>query len=198
MKWVRESAVEEVAAAIKVGAIAIVPTETVYGIASTLDDDALAKVFRAKGRPEGKPLIVGVSGAEMAGTVCAEWPAEAQALAERFWPGPLSLVLPKAEGIPLTVTAGGSTVAVRAPGLPITMRLIELVGEPIVLTSANVSSNVSPLTAAEAVAQIGLSVAYVLDSGRSPIGIESTVYEVSTRTVLRHGAIPEEGLKAHT
>jgi L-threonylcarbamoyladenylate synthase len=196
MRWVRENAIEEVAEALKAGEIAIVPTETVYGIASTLNADALAKVFLAKGRPETKPLIVGVLDADMAKTVCAEWPDEAQMLAERHWPGPLSLVLPKAPRIPLMVTGGGPTIAVRAPGHPVTLALIEFVGEPIVLTSANEAGGKSARTAAEAVAQVGMGVAYVLDSGPSPVGIESTVFDVISCNVLRQGAIPRDGLKA--
>ena len=137
MKWVHPDALPEVAQALISGEIVVVPTETVYGIASTLEPSALLKVFAAKGRPEYKPLILGVADSEMARTVTAEWPQAAEDLAIRFWPGPLSLVLPKAEGIPYLVTAGGATVAVRAPAHPVSLELIHLVGRPLVLTSAN-------------------------------------------------------------
>ena len=192
MIWVRSGAVEEVANAIRNGEIAIVPTETVYGLASTLEPDALLKIFRAKGRPEYKPLIVGVSNAEMAKQLVAEWPERAQQLAERFWPGPLSLVLSKAPNLPYLVTAGGDTVAVRAPGNELTLRLIQLVGMPLVLTSANVSGGASPKSASEAVAQLGMAVRYVVDDGPTTFGIESTVYDVLGEKLIRAGAIRAE------
>lgn len=186
----------DVAAALKSGELAVVPTETVYGLASTLDPDALLKVFYAKGRPEYKPLIIGVDGAEMARTVAANWPPEAQRLAEAFWPGPLSLVLPKREGMPLLVTAGGETVAVRTPQHPVAFKLIRLVGQPLVLTSANRTGAEAPTTAAEAVAQLGLHPEFVVDSGPSRLGVASTVYDVSTREVLRQGALSEAALQS--
>ena len=196
MIWVRPEAIEEVAAAIADGEIAIVPTETVYGIAATLDPDALLKVFHAKGRPDHKPLIVGVANADMARQLVSEWPAKADALAERFWPGPLSLVLPKAANIPYLATAGGSTVAVRAPKHDVTLRLIELVGKPLVLTSANRSGGAPPKSAADAVAQVGMAVSYVIDDGPTSIGIESTVYDIAADIVLRQGAISIEEVRS--
>jgi L-threonylcarbamoyladenylate synthase len=190
MKWVRKDAMQEVAASLGRGEIAVVPTETVYGLASTLDPDALLKVFHAKGRPEYRPLIVGVADAEMARTLVTEWPERAEQLARKFWPGPLSLVLPKADFIPYMVTAGGATVAVRAPSHPVPLELIRLVGKPLVLTSANRSGGQSPKNAAEAVRQLGMAPAYVLDDGPSSLGVESTVYDVLNHIVLREGAIP--------
>src|SRR5687768_16104521 len=121
----------------------------------------------------------------MARQLVSEWPDKADTLAERFWPGPLSLVLPKAKHIPYLVTAGGTTVAVRAPGHDVTLQLIELVGKPLVLTSANRSGGLTPKSAAEAVAQLGMSVAYVLDDGPTSIGIESTVYDLAADTIVR-------------
>jgi len=194
--WVWPGAIEEVAAAVSACEIAIVPTETVYGIAATLDPDALLKVFHAKGRPDHKPLIVGVANADMARQLVSEWPDKADTLAERFWPGPLSLVLPKAANIPYLVTAGGSTVAVRAPKHDVTLRLIEFVGKPLVLTSANRSGGAPPKSAAEAVAQFGMSVSYVLDDGPTTIGIESTVYDVASERVLRQGAVSHEEIRS--
>lgn len=193
--WVRQDALDEVAHALRAGDIAVVPTETVYGLASTLESDALLKVFHAKGRPDHKPLIVGVTGAQMARLLVSEWPEQADQLASRFWPGPLSLVLPKAPTMPYIVTAGGPSVAVRAPGHLIAHRLIELVGKPLVLTSANRSGGVAPRTPAEAVAQLGIAPAYVLDDGPTRIGVESTVYDVLEKTVLRQGAISEDDLR---
>ncbi|MDQ2985456.1 MAG: L-threonylcarbamoyladenylate synthase [Armatimonadota bacterium] len=177
------------ALALKAGDIVVVPTETVYGLASTLQPDALLRIFKAKGRPEYKPLIVGVDGPEMARTITGSWPAGAQTLAETFWPGPLSLVLPKSEKMPYLVTAGGPSVAVRAPAHGIAFSLIRLVGAPLVLTSANLSGGASPKTAAEVVGQLGCSPAYVFDDGPSIIGVESTVYDIAQRKVLREGSI---------
>jgi L-threonylcarbamoyladenylate synthase len=194
VNWVRSDAIAEVAEALKSGEIAIVPTETVYGLASTLEPDALLKVFRAKGRPDYKPLIVGVSSAEMAKQLVEEWPDKAEQLVSRFWPGPLSIVLPKATNIPYLVTAGGKTVAVRAPGHEITLGLIERVGKPLILTSANLTGGAAPKSAPEAVAQLGLAVSYVIDDGPATLGIESTVYDVLAGKVLRQGAIPGEDL----
>jgi L-threonylcarbamoyladenylate synthase len=196
MIWVRPSDIEEVANALKKGEIAIVPTETVYGVAATLSDEALAKVFQAKGRSENKPLIVGVADSAMAKKLVLAWPQQAEELVNRFWPGPLTLVLPKTAGIPDLVTAGGETVAVRAPGHHITLRLIEMVGAPLVLTSANRSGGSLPRSATEAVAQIGMEVAYVLDDGPTPVGIESTVYEVAAKKMLRQGAVSIEDIEA--
>lgn len=189
MIWHRGGEIAEVANALSLGEIAIVPTETVYGIAATLAPDALLKVFHAKGRPEHKPLIVAVEDQAMAQEVAAEWPAEAKRLADRFWPGPLSLAVPKADRIPYLVTAGGPTIAVRAPADEIVMGLLRLVGQPLVLTSANRTGEAPPRSAPEAVAQVGLSVAYVIDNGPSPIGVPSTVYDVTTGVVVREGAI---------
>src|SRR5690606_30709099 len=116
------------------------PTETVYGLAAVARDaNAVHRVFAAKGRPATNPLIVHASSLEMARGCCARWPAEANALARAFWPGPLTLVLPKAEWVPDVVTAGGQTVAVRVPRHPIALALIEAVGEPLVAPSANTS-----------------------------------------------------------
>lgn len=196
MIWVRQSDIEEVANALKKGEVAIVPTETVYGVAATLSDEALAKVFHAKGRSESKPLIVGVADAAMAKKLVSTWPLQAEELVNRFWPGPLTLVLPKTDGIPDLVTAGGETVAVRAPGHHVTLRLIEMVGAPLVLTSANRSGRSLPRSATEAVAQIGMEVAYVLDDGPTPIGIESTVYDVAAKKILRQGAVSIEDIEA--
>jgi L-threonylcarbamoyladenylate synthase len=157
MIWVRPSDIEEVANALRKGEIAIVPTETVYGVAATLSDEALAKVFHAKGRSENKPLIVGVADSAMAKKLVSTWPLQAEELANRFWPGPLTLVLPKAAGIPDLVTAGGDTVAVRGPGDQTTLRLIKMVSAPLVLTSANRSGGSLPRSATDAVAQIGIT-----------------------------------------
>lgn len=201
MIWMRVSDADdprliEVAEAIKSGEIAIVPTETVYGLASTLLPEGLLKVFRAKGRPDYKPVILGVTDAEMARSVSSMWPPEAERLANAFWPGPLSLVVPKAERLPLLVTAGGATVAVRVPQHLIAYRLIELVGQPLVLTSANVTDAQPAVTASDAVEQLGFHASYIVDAGRSELGVASTVYDVIEQRVLRTGLISEEDIRA--
>lgn len=201
MIWMRISdaddpRLDEVADALKHGEIAIVPTETVYGLACTLHPDGLLKVFRAKGRPEYKPLIVGVDSARMAESVASFWPPEAQRLADVFWPGPLSLVVPKADGLPLLVTAGGDTVAVRAPEHPIAFKFIQLVGEPIVLTSANRTDSAPPQNAPEAVEQLALCVEHVIDAGPSRHGVASTLYDVGLGRTLRQGVITEEQIRS--
>jgi L-threonylcarbamoyladenylate synthase len=195
MIWVRPDALEEVADALKAGQIAVIPTETVYGLASTLVPDALLKVFHAKGRPEHKPLIVGVTGSEMAQQIVSEWPMQAEALACRFWPGPLSLVLPKAEFIPYLVSAGGPSVAVRAPSHKVAFDLIRLVGKPLVLTSANKSGRPVSVSATESVRQLGLEPAYVIDDGPTIGQMASTVYDVLNDTILRKGPISEQAIR---
>jgi L-threonylcarbamoyladenylate synthase len=201
MIWMRISdpsdpRLNEVADALMAGEITIIPTETVYGLASTIHPDALLKVFRAKGRPDHKPLILGVTDAEMARSVASKWPSDAERLATAFWPGPLSLVVPKAERLPLMITAGGATVAVRAPQHPIAYKLIELVGQPLVLTSANRSEESAPVTAWQAVEQLALHPSYVIDAGRSAIGSASTIYDVSSGKVAREGHISEAALNS--
>jgi len=185
----------EVAGALKKSEIAIVPTETVYGLASTIHPDALLRVFHAKGRPDYKPVILGVADAEMARSVSSKWPPEAERLANAFWPGPLSLVVPKAERLPLLVTAG-ATVAVRVPQHPIAYKLIELVGQPLVLTSANVTDKPPTVSAAEAVEQLGLRASMVVDAGPAELGVASTLYSVVSGDILRQGVITGEQIES--
>nr|MBA3726973.1 threonylcarbamoyl-AMP synthase [Armatimonadota bacterium] len=171
MIWFRPTRADDprladVAAALLGGEIAIVPTETVYGLACVADDPkAIAKVFKAKGRAPDKPLIVAAADIDQSRALCSGWPKMAQVLARAFWPGPLTLVLPKAPAVPDLVTAGGGTVAVRVPDHPVLLRLIDMVGKPLIATSANKSNQLSPLSAQEAVGQVGLACAYVVDCG---------------------------------
>jgi len=201
MIWMRVSHADdprlaEVASSLMEGEIAVVPTETVYGLTATLDPPALLKVFYAKGRPDYKPLILGVDGPAMARSVVSAWPNEAERLADAFWPGPLSLVLPKAEGLPLLVTAGGDTVAIRVPQHPIALKLIQLVGSPLVLTSANRTDCPPPQSATEAVQQLASHVGYVVDAGPTQLGVASTVYDVATGEILRQGAVSADEISA--
>ena len=174
------------------GGLVAFPTETVYGLgADAMDEDAVRRVFAVKGRPAHNPLIVHVAGEAMAKSVAAEWPEDAQKLAKRFWPGPLSIVVPKKANVPQIVTGGGPNVAVRCPSHPLTLALLEAFGRPLVGPSANVSGFVSP-TAAEHVREaFDERDVMVLDGGACTGGIESTVVSVvgGKARVLRSGLI---------
>lgn len=176
------------------GRLVAFPTETVYGLgADALSQEAVAKVFAAKGRPANNPLIVHVASVEMARRVVKEWTGEAEALARAFWPGPLTIVLEKAEGVPRNVTAGGANVAVRWPRHPVAVRLIEEFGGAIVGPSANKSGEVSPTTAWHVHQGFADADVMVLDGGACEVGIESTVVSlVGTPRVLRLGAVSAE------
>lgn len=174
------------------GELAAFPTETVYGLgADALNRDAVDKVFSLKGRPATNPLIVHVSGIEMAKSVVGDWPAEAQLIAKAHWPGPVTIVLPKADSVPENVCAGGSTVAVRCPAHPCALALIEAFGRPIVGPSANPSGRVSPTTPEHVADGFPNADLVIVDGGHCRAGIESTVVDLSSNTieVLRPGII---------
>jgi L-threonylcarbamoyladenylate synthase len=179
------------------GAAVAFPTETVYGLgANAFDSDAVARVFALKGRPAHNPLIVHVSGAEMARRVVAEWTPDAERLARAFWPGPLTMVLPKTPGLPAAVTAGGPTVGVRCPDHPVALALIEASGLPLVGPSANPSGRLSPTTAdhvGDGFPEVDL---LIIDGGPCRAGIESTVVDLTQEPprVLRPGVIGAEAL----
>ena len=177
---------------IRAGKLVAFPTETVYGLgANALDPAAVERIFAAKGRPKTSPLIVHVDSIEMARGLAAEWPAAAETLARRYWPGPLTLVLPKRAEIPDIVTAGLPTVGLRMPGHPLALELIRAAGVAIAGPSANRFTELSPTTAShvpEALAD------YVLDGGPARVGIESTVLSlvgvpVGPPMLLRPGVI---------
>src|SRR5215831_3831088 len=142
------SAIARAAEVLRRGGLVAFPTETVYGLgADALDAEAVARLFAAKGRPATNPVIVHVTGVEEARGLTAAWPEEAARLAARFWPGPLTLVLPRDRRVPDVVTAGGPTVAVRVPAHPVALALIRAAGVPIAAPSANRSTQLSPTTA---------------------------------------------------
>src|SRR5580704_390021 len=183
--------IKEAAQILRGGGLVAFPTETVYGLgANALDASAVAKIYAAKGRPETSPLIVHASSIEMARTLVAVWPRQAEELAQRWWPGPLTLVLPKAAHIPDIVTAGLPTVGVRVPAHPLALELIEAAGLPLAAPSANRFQELSPTTAAHVRAAFGDTIP-VLDGGPTMIGIESTVVAVDGAkiTLLRPGMI---------
>jgi L-threonylcarbamoyladenylate synthase len=175
------------------------PTETVYGLgADALDATAVSRVFEAKGRPGNNPLIVHVGGAGEAMRVAAEWPEAAARLAERFWPGPLTLVLPKRPELPEVVTAGGPTVAVRVPAHSVALALLRAAGLPVAAPSANRSSELSPTRAEHVFRGLAGRIELILDGGPTTGGIESTVLDLTTRPprLLRPGLIGLTELEA--
>jgi L-threonylcarbamoyladenylate synthase len=204
--------VERAAGLIRAGKLVAFPTETVYGLgANALDAAAVERIFEAKGRPRTIPLIVHVDSVEMARSLASRWPDAAETLARRYWPGPLTLVVPKRIGgtgrgthavcgsacllcIPDIVTAGLPTVALRMPAHPLALALIRAAGVPIAAPSANRFTELSPTAAAhvpEALAD------YVLDGGPARVGIESTVLSlVGAPLLLRPGVIPLPEIEA--
>jgi L-threonylcarbamoyladenylate synthase len=190
--------VERAAALIRAGKLVAFPTETVYGLgANALDAAAVERIFEAKGRPRNIPLIVHVDSVEMARGLASRWPDAAETLARRYWPGPLTLVVPKRRqhpAIPDIVTAGLPTVGLRMPAHPLALALIGAAGVPIAAPSANRFTELSPTTAAhvpEALAD------YVLDGGPARVGIESTVLSlVGAPVLLRPGVIPLPEIEA--
>jgi L-threonylcarbamoyladenylate synthase len=183
--------IKEAAQILRDGGLVAFPTETVYGLgANALDASAVAKIYEIKGRPETSPLIVHASSIAMARSLVSEWPREAEELAQRWWPGPLTLVLPKSPRIPGIVTAGLPTVGVRVPSHPLALELIEAAGLPLAAPSANRFKELSPTTAAHVRAAFGDTIP-VLDGGPTRVGIESTVVSIAAGkiTLLRPGMI---------
>ncbi len=176
--------IKEAARIIREGGVVAFPTETVYGLgANALDAEAVKKVYELKGRPATSPLIVHVDSIEMAQQVVSEWPSLASRLAERWWPGPLSFVLPKRATVPDIVTAGLPTVGVRMPNHPLALELIHEAGVPIAAPSANKFTGLSPTTAEHVRAAFGDAVP-VLDGGPCQVGIESTVISIADGGLL--------------
>jgi L-threonylcarbamoyladenylate synthase len=183
------------------GGLVAFPTETVYGLgANALDPAAVARIYEAKERPFASPVIVHVADEAMARTVTAEWPERAQILAKKFWPGPLTLVLKKAEAIPSLVTAGLPSIGIRVPAHPIALALIRRAGIPIAAPSANRFSEISPTTAAHVRRSLGDRVDMILDGGATQVGIESTVASLVRvpPAVLRPGMISLNQLETAT
>jgi L-threonylcarbamoyladenylate synthase len=186
--------IQEAAERIRAGELVAFPTETVYGLgANALDAAAVAKIYELKGRPPTSPLIVHAASIEMARTLVTEWPPEAEHLARRYWPGPLTLVLPKALAIPDIVTAGLPTAGIRVPNHPLALALIREAGVPLAAPSANRFMGLSATTAEHVREAFGDAVP-VLDGGPCQVGIESTVVSISAGkiTLLRPGMISIE------
>lgn len=191
--------IERAAALLKSGHVVGMPTETVYGLAAMFDDEAaVAEVFRAKDRPFFDPLIVHISEAVQLHDLVLAVPDVVSRLADEFWPGPLTFVLPKRECVPDLVTSGSPHVAVRLPGKSVTRKLIETVGRPLVAPSANLFGRTSPTTAEHVFDQLRGRIPYVLDAGPCEVGLESTILKVEGDQVflLRYGGVPLEELQA--
>lgn len=189
--------IAEAAALLLRGETVAIPTETVYGLACILDDQAVDRVFEAKGRPRDNPLIVHIARPEDLADIARDIPSCAAELTQRFWPGPLTLVLPKASGIPDSVTAGLDTVAVRCPGHD-TARAVIRASAPLAAPSANRSGTPSPTTAAHVMEDMNGRIAAVLDAGPCAVGLESTVLDVSCAVprLLRPGGVTLEQLES--
>jgi L-threonylcarbamoyladenylate synthase len=177
---------------IRAGGLVAFPTETVYGLgANALDAAAVARIFEAKGRPATNPVIVHVFDASNVLNVASNWPETARKLVDRFWPGPLTLVVPKADVVPSIVTAGGPTVAVRCPDHPVASALIRAAGVPVAAPSANRSTELSPTRAEHVLKGLNGRIDLLLDGGPCRGGIESTVVDVTGEVprLLRPGLI---------
>jgi len=183
---------DEAAALIRRSGLVAFPTETVYGLgALALEPLAVRAIYAAKGRPATNPLIVHVLGEDDARPLVSRWPLEARQLVARFWPGPLTLVLPRTAIVPDECTAGGDTVGVRAPSHPAARAILERVGTPLAAPSANRAEHVSPTTAAHVLRDLNGRIDAVVDGGRCPFGIESTVISLDgPPRLLRAGAVP--------
>lgn len=177
---------------IRAGGLVAFPTETVYGLgASALDSRACGRIFAAKGRPVNNPLIVHVASVSGAQQLTDGWPETAHRLAERFWPGPLTLVLPRSKLVPDVVTAGGPTVAIRVPAHAVARGLIEAAGVPIAAPSANRSTLLSPTLAEHVLRGLDGRIELVLDGGPTAGGLESTVLDLTANPprLLRPGLL---------
>ncbi len=181
------------------GHLVAIPTETVYGLAANgLDDKAVARIFEAKNRPFFDPLILHVGSMDQAKTLCQTWPEEAEKLSRAFWPGPLTLVLPKSDRVPNIVSSDLPTVGIRMPQHALTLELLNQLEFPLAAPSANPFGYVSPTTADHVLDQLGKNIEAVLDGGPCQVGIESTIvkWDETGLHLLRLGAITQEQIEA--
>ncbi|MDL2324753.1 threonylcarbamoyl-AMP synthase [Ruminococcaceae bacterium OttesenSCG-928-A16] len=188
---VNPGSVAKAAALLRRGQVVAIPTETVYGLAANaLDEKAVERIFTAKGRPQDNPLIVHIDSMEMLPMAARKIPKEALLLAKAFWPGPLTMVLPRTARLAPSVSAGLDTVGIRMPAHPAARAVIAAAGLPLAAPSANLSGSPSPTTAQHVLADMKGRIPLILDGGNSPVGVESTVITlVGTPTVLRPGFV---------
>jgi L-threonylcarbamoyladenylate synthase len=186
------AALREAARVLARGGLVAFPTETVYGLGGrALDPEAVARIFAAKGRPSSHPVIAHVVDEPGAMRLAAAWSESARRLAARFWPGPLTLVVPRADGVPAALGGGTASIGIRAPAHPVARGLIRELGEPIAAPSANRYQGLSPTRAAHVVDSLGDAVELVIDAGSCDVGLESTVLDLRADppVVLRPGAV---------
>jgi len=192
------ASIARAAARLRAGGLVAFPTETVYGLGvNALDASAVRRLFEAKGRPSNDPLIVHISSVQGLDQLVSEVPSVVERLAARFWPGPLTLVLPRSHAVPPEVTASLNTIAVRIPAHPVAHALIAAVDLPVAAPSANLFSRPSPTRAAHVLEDLRGRIDMVLDAGETAVGVESTVLDVTTDppTILRPGAVTPEMLR---
>lgn len=193
------NAIAEAAEIIRGGGLLGIPTETVYGLgADALNEDAVRRIFEAKGRPQDNPLIIHVPGSHWLERYCHDVPESAYRLAERFWPGPLTMILPRREIVPLRTTGGLETVGVRCPDHPVTLAIIETAGVPIAAPSGNTSGRPSPTTAQHMMEDMDGKIDGIVDGGACAVGVESTIIDltVTPPRLLRPGGLPLEELRS--
>ena len=194
-----ESQIAQAAAILRAGGLLGIPTETVYGLgASGLDSEAVGRIFQAKGRPQDNPLILHIPSADWLEKYCKGIPPAAYALAERFWPGPLTMVLRRAEMVPDVVTAGLDTVGMRCPAHSLCRAVIAAAGVPVAAPSGNTSGRPSPTTAEEMLQDMDGKIDAILDGGPCAVGVESTIVDLTGETprLLRPGGITLEQLES--
>jgi L-threonylcarbamoyladenylate synthase len=192
------AAVREAASLLARGGLVAFPTETVYGLgADALNAGAVERIFEVKGRPPDNPIIVHIGNPAEIDRLVTVVPAAARTLITRFWPGPLTLVLPAAQAVPAVTRGGLPTVAVRMPDHPVALALIRAAGRPLAAPSANISGRPSPTTAQHVLADLGDRVDLILDAGPTPVGVESTVLDLAGTppALLRPGGVPLEALR---
>ncbi len=188
---------DDAAYVLKSGGLVAFPTETVYGLgANALDSDAVDRIYKAKGRPSDNPLIVHIADRNVLDSIVSEAPSSALALMDSFWPGPLTLIMPKSDNIPPIITAGLDTVAVRMPSNPIALALIKKAGVPVAAPSANSSGKPSPTMAKHVIEDLSGKVDIIIDGGSTNVGVESTVLDITSRPpmILRPGGVTIEQL----
>ena len=192
------TAIAEAAAILRRGGLVGIPTETVYGLgADGLNEDAVRRIFEAKGRPQDNPLILHVASADWLEHYCCNVPSVAYELAARFWPGPLTMILPRRECVPLRTTGGLESVGVRCPDHAVTLAIIETAGVPIAAPSGNTSGRPSPTTADHMIEDMSGKIDAIVDGGACSVGVESTIVDltVTPPRLLRPGGLPLEALE---
>ena len=194
-----KNAIEEAAAILRRGGLLGIPTETVYGLgADGLNEDAVRRIFLAKGRPQDNPLILHVPDAGWLERCCTDIPSAAYALAERFWPGPLTMILPRRDCVPLRTTGGLDTVGVRCPDHPVTRAIIAAADTPVAAPSGNTSGRPSPTCARHMMEDMMGKIDGIVDGGNCAVGVESTIIDLTVQPprLLRPGGLPLEELEA--